>query len=838
MRKALEKAQTAIETIIILAVALAIFALILLSNSDRLTGISGQLQTVHANSLIDELANAATIVYQQGEGASTTIFITVPKNVEYFNFTGKTISVTLYSGGDLKTVYRSMPFNVTGEINAVEGIQSVKIFVKNSIANIGEDTLPPTVTATSPSGFISNANPTLSATTNEDATCKYDTSNTDYSSMGSTMTGSSTGHTSTVGPLSDGSYTYYVRCQDTSNNTMTTSATITFTVDTIKPALTFVSPTPANASIINRNWIFVNVSSNEVLLTATLEFDGVNETLSGSGTNWFANKTGLSAEKHTFKAYGYDQANNSNVTETRTVTTSVGDATPPQLLFSAADPTNDSNEWIYLQANVTDNVAVASVLAQLTLPNSSNVNVTLSLVSGNFYNATYDSTGVNGTYNISIIANDTSSNSNASLPTIINNTYYFESSTTILKGEIISGTAANLDVLDNVTFNVQAKEKNTSIQNAAVFASIPRPMARTSTHTTLFGAAIANPTDNDINLTTLTFKSQVQSFSTIVGLNPTTGWNVSNNNNITWSGTITIPARSGVNLTVNVNGNNNNTNGFVINVTAATTAGTISNAWQSAQGPSGEANPSKRGSGELYYFSNEYYKETTAEQVNIIDAYIEETVNQKLINAGAVLNISIPAGWSSVAAASQSGWNAPSIVQPTSTSVGFITVNTSTNLQGSFRLFRFNATAPSGLTVPSLYVFNSTLNGTENGGDWLVNPIGQLLVKVNPTATGLSLNHTSESVSLGSVKKLIIKNNFNSSIAVAFNLSVYNFTSNQFQSINSSTVLNQVDWRQYWPAGISSLFNSQNQSIVRIESSSNLSHVLGEDLLRFNLWSK
>lgn len=93
--------------------------------------------------------------------------------------------------------------------------------------------------------------------------------------------------------------------------------------DTSPPVITFVDPTPANNSVLNRNYVFINVTSNEPLATALLNWNGVNMTMQGHGTNWYFNMTGLSNGVYAFKVYGADRAGNWNTTELRTVTISL-----------------------------------------------------------------------------------------------------------------------------------------------------------------------------------------------------------------------------------------------------------------------------------------------------------------------------------------------------------------------------------------------------------------------------------------------------------------------------------------------------------------------------------
>ncbi len=98
---------------------------------------------------------------------------------------------------------------------------------------------------------------------------------------------------------------------------------ILFEQDTTPPVIAFVSPTPANNSVINKDYVFVNITSNEPLSIALLNWNGANITMNGQGKNWYYNVTGLSDGTYNFKVYGKDLAGNWNVTETRIVTISI-----------------------------------------------------------------------------------------------------------------------------------------------------------------------------------------------------------------------------------------------------------------------------------------------------------------------------------------------------------------------------------------------------------------------------------------------------------------------------------------------------------------------------------
>jgi len=119
------------------------------------------------------------------------------------------------------------------------GSNTVKVFSNDtgnntnvSSVSFTVDTTAPTVIASGPNGTITAASTILNVTTNENATCKYDTTDQDYNTMANTMTGAAAIHNATVSGLVNATtYTYQVRCQDTAGNAMTTSSVISFSTN-------------------------------------------------------------------------------------------------------------------------------------------------------------------------------------------------------------------------------------------------------------------------------------------------------------------------------------------------------------------------------------------------------------------------------------------------------------------------------------------------------------------------------------------------------------------------------------------------------------------------------
>ncbi|MBI4153366.1 hypothetical protein HY497_02485, partial [Candidatus Woesearchaeota archaeon] len=116
-----------------------------------------------------------------------------------------------------------------------------------------------------------------------------------------------------------------------------------------------------------------------------------------------------------------DSSNSVNSSETTNFT--VNDIVAPNVtgvLPSAGTQFNISN-FTEISANVTDDVAVSVVLANVTFPNSSNHFVTLSRATGSKYNVSF-AFSLDGQYNFTIIANDTSNNLNGTQATNVNYT--------------------------------------------------------------------------------------------------------------------------------------------------------------------------------------------------------------------------------------------------------------------------------------------------------------------------------------------------------------------------------------------------------------------------------
>jgi hypothetical protein len=193
----------------------------------------------------------------------------------------------------------------------------------------------------------------------------------------------------------EGTYNIKAIYQETENYTAASKTYfITVKNDTIPPILNFVYPTPENI-VIKKNFVFINITSNEPLSTAKLEWNGINETMPGSGTNWYKNKTGLSDANYSYRVFGTDLAGNQNKTDFRWVKI---DTKPPVIII--VSPLNNTS---YHKVNVPLNFTIDKQVqwTGYSLDSQSNKTIT----------GKTNLTGLtNGNHSLIVYANDTNGN--------------------------------------------------------------------------------------------------------------------------------------------------------------------------------------------------------------------------------------------------------------------------------------------------------------------------------------------------------------------------------------------------------------------------------------------
>lgn len=282
-----KKGQSSIEYIIIVGIVLVALIPLFIYSINK---VNSEIKINQADDAVTSVANAANIVYSLGSGTKKFIRVTIPSGVVSYLVNGTIVQLQMHVYGSTSDFYAKTIPQVSGSLPIAKGTYTLSLeALEDGTVRIGayNDTTHPTVISKSPNGTLELQEITLRATTNENAHCRYDTSDVSYTSMSSDFDGELLTHDSVKGSQSVGNYTYYVRCKDTSGNIMQTSAVISYSLiinssSNQKP--TVLLEGPPNGSIKNFNLIkfTYNVSSPIASIAfCTLRITGVPD---GGGT--------------------------------------------------------------------------------------------------------------------------------------------------------------------------------------------------------------------------------------------------------------------------------------------------------------------------------------------------------------------------------------------------------------------------------------------------------------------------------------------------------------------------------------------------------------------------
>ncbi len=232
------------------------------------------------------------------------------------------------------------------------------------------DLIAPVVNSLS-AGTITPTGAVLSLTTDENASCRYATTDSAFGSMTAFTTTGGTSHSVSLAGLTDSTaYSYYVRCQDASAqlNTMTTSAHVAFTTatpDTTGPVVSSVQATSITATGATITW-----TTNE-LATSRIEYGTTSAYGSFTAVDGVADLTshsvalsGLaSATEYHYRILSSDVLGNGTVSGDNTFTTlTVADTTAPTIpAITTGAATIDADQYM-IAGTVADDGGARTVL--------------------------------------------------------------------------------------------------------------------------------------------------------------------------------------------------------------------------------------------------------------------------------------------------------------------------------------------------------------------------------------------------------------------------------------------------------------------------------------------
>ncbi|OIO22735.1 hypothetical protein AUJ65_05500 [Candidatus Micrarchaeota archaeon CG1_02_51_15] len=121
-------------------------------------------------------------------------------------------------------------------------------------------------------------------------------------------------------------------------------------------AISFVPPTPANASATNFNYVYFNASLSRTANTCILVWNNTNYSMAWDAVNrvCYYNRTAIADATYPYYVWANTSTGDSNVSETRTVTIEVN--MTPQISFVAPTPPNETMvnmNYVYVNASLS-----------------------------------------------------------------------------------------------------------------------------------------------------------------------------------------------------------------------------------------------------------------------------------------------------------------------------------------------------------------------------------------------------------------------------------------------------------------------------------------------------
>lgn len=187
----------------------------------------------------------------------------------------------------------------------------------------GDETTP-NITDTTKNSFSTTESVVLSVSTDENAYCKYDTVDEDYSEMGNILSETAgTGHQVDLGILEAGDYTFYVRCMDEEGNSNSSGTMVEFEVteaaveDTTPP--TIISDDNNGQTYKTGEDVTLGVTTNETANCMYNENEDMNYGNMTSSfsltdgtrhTKWFGDSTAFSTNEYTLFVRCEDSSQN------------------------------------------------------------------------------------------------------------------------------------------------------------------------------------------------------------------------------------------------------------------------------------------------------------------------------------------------------------------------------------------------------------------------------------------------------------------------------------------------------------------------------------------------
>lgn len=110
------KGQMSVEFIIILTSLMFILLILVSINFDVLVKHQNQLKIIKVKDAVNDLHSASELVYNEGSGAKTRVFVNIPRSIEGTSLSNNRITINLTIGNDQLSIGRNTYFPLQGSI--------------------------------------------------------------------------------------------------------------------------------------------------------------------------------------------------------------------------------------------------------------------------------------------------------------------------------------------------------------------------------------------------------------------------------------------------------------------------------------------------------------------------------------------------------------------------------------------------------------------------------------------------------------------------------------------------------------------------------------------------
>lgn len=127
------KSQAALEYLLVVGLSLAVIIPVFYYS---LTHSSDSIAVSQAQNTVNTLAKAADYVYSLGEGSSSKVLISIPKNVLNTSTQNKTISIRLQTSSGISDITATTKATVSGTLPNVSGNYNIFVNMTGGIVDI------------------------------------------------------------------------------------------------------------------------------------------------------------------------------------------------------------------------------------------------------------------------------------------------------------------------------------------------------------------------------------------------------------------------------------------------------------------------------------------------------------------------------------------------------------------------------------------------------------------------------------------------------------------------------------------------------------------------------